>query len=336
MMKINLSGNKEEPQQDSGNEADEQIEKTMIEKPPPMEKTMVEAPPPQKEPAAEKAMPPPPEEPATEKAKTPPPPEKPKKKKKKARKSRAGKKQLKLLLAVLIVLFIAVVVMQKDTIMTMIKGGTVDEEIIMEPPPPEPEIMVAQDIPEEPDPVFVAINNISSIIPERTWLTSFIVMFDGTYVIKGMAFTHGAAVTFGESLGGIGTVSSQTIPDEVKSSESIYNFTIAGSLHNIHVPEILDNIPTDNLIALASGIKGRGEELGISFTQFPETGKIYGEKSLPFGLLGTYEGLKEVVAELCPVDGDTRIYRLVIRPAEPGKGFDTINAAFSIRTVPSI
>jgi len=140
----------------------------------------------------------------------------------------------------------------------------------------------------------------------------------------------------GDALGGIGNVSAKDVPQKSKSSETVYNFSASGVISSMDVPDILDVIPTDNLVAMAEPVINKSKEFEVKFNRLPESGQLYSDKDLPFVLEGPYEGLKKVIAELCPADGDIRVYRIVILPATTGKLFDRVRASFSLRTISSI
>jgi len=201
------------------------------------------------------------------------------------------------------------------------------------PPPPAPEPVI---VPVKPDPTFVILNGIGEVIPPRLWLTSAVVMYDGTYEIKGMAFSHETITTMISSLGHMGKITSQNIPKKLKSPETIYRFGISGALGDITIPEIMDVIPTDKLIIFSEAVKERRKEFGIRFTRSPESGKTYTENDLPFSVEGSYKELKQLIGELCPEGGDVKVNRLIISPSSPGNAFDNIKASFSLRTVSSI
>ncbi len=238
-----------------------------------------------------------------------------------------------LIILLLIIAIAAVVYFQRDKILSLLpkKAEIVEPVPALPPPTPEPEVA-----PKEPDPTFVALNKISEIIPQRVWLSSAVINFDGTYEVRGIAFSHSAAVSMGEALGGIGNVSVKDIPKKSESSETVYNFSASGAISSMNVPEILDVIPTDNLVALAEPVVNQSKEFEIKFNRLPESGQLYSDKDLPFVLEGPYEELKKVIAELCPADGDIRVYRIVILPADAGRFFDRVRASFSLRTISSI
>ncbi|MBT4485271.1 MAG: PilN domain-containing protein [Candidatus Latescibacteria bacterium] len=238
------------------------------------------------------------------------------------------------LVMLLLLALVALVYFRKDEFLSLL-GGKQEEIVQVEapppPPPPEPEVVA-----EEPDPTFVVLNGLSETVPVKVWLSSAVIMFDGSYEIKGIAFSHAAINTMITSLEPKGNINSKLIPKKAGTPEAVYNFAVSGKLNEINVPEILDIIPTNNLVALADGIKGRSEEFGVRFTRLPESGKTYSEKDIPFSLEGSYEGLKKVIAELCPEGDNVKVYRLIISPSSPGRAFDYIKASFSLRTVSSI
>jgi len=241
------------------------------------------------------------------------------------------------LLAVLAV--VALAYFQKDRISGLLGGReeTVQTPPVQPPPPPpEPAQPEPEPAPAEPDPVFVALNELSGALPAKVWLSSTTMMYDGSYELKGMAFSYDAMVAFVDSLGKAGKITLRNLPEKVKSSEAVYRFSVAGVLGGVSVPEILDTIPADNLAELAKTLHGKSEEYGVSFIRLPKTGQTYTERDLPFALEGSYEGLKKVVADLCPEGSETKVYRLVIVPASPGRAFDRIRASFSLRTVSAI
>ncbi len=202
------------------------------------------------------------------------------------------------------------------------------------PPPPSPPKPVAEE--KEPDPAFVLLNRLGDSITPHVWLTSAVIKYDGSYLITGLAFSFKSMTDMVSSLEGTGTVTSKTIPPQSKSSETVYRFSANGTLGGVKVPEVLDAIPTDNLVAAAETVKSREKEFGITFTQLPKTGAAYMDKDMPFSLEGTYTGLKRVVEILCPEGGDVRIFNLRISPSTPGRGFDRVKASFSLKTTSSI
>jgi len=248
--------------------------------------------------------------------------------------SRRNQTRLFILLAVLALS--ALVYFQKDTILGLFRGKEEILETVAAPPPPSPSPPEPDVVPEEPDPTFVALSGISEVVPARVWLSSTVIMYDGTFEIKGIAFSHAAVNSMIASLGNAGEIKSWAVPKKSKSSESVYNFTISGVFSDIAVPEILDIIPADKLVPIADAVNSRSKEYGVSFTRMPKTGQTYAERDLPFVLEGSYEGLKKVISALCPEGGDVKVYRLVINPASPGRAFDRIRASFALRTVSSI
>ena len=197
-------------------------------------------------------------------------------------------------------------------------------------PEPEPEPIV------EPDPVFVIINDISSVLPPRAWLSQFVVSYNGGYEIKGMAFEHGAMITLGSVLESLGMMSDSVIPVQSSSAETVYPFSFTGSIDDFPSPDILDIIPADMLITQCGSVRDNSSEYDVEFTRFPVPGANYSGMDLPFELVGSYAGLKRVIAELCPDDSANRVYRLVVRSDTPGRVFDRVRAAFSIRRASSI
>lgn len=256
-------------------------------------------------------------------------------KKTKNQKTKSSGSQTRSLVLLVILAIVALVYFKKDMILSLFSGKPQVVEPVMAPPPPPPQ-PESEPVPKEPDPTFVVLNGIGEAVPQKVWLSSLVVMYDGTYEIKGIAFSHESINTLIASLGTLGKITSQSVPKETKLSETVYNFSVNGVFSNINVPEILDMIPTDNLISMAGGVTGKSSEIGVSFTGIPKSGQTYTEKDLPFAVEGSFEGLKKVVAELCPEGGDVKIYRLVIIPASPGRAFDKIKASFSLRTKSSV
>ncbi len=257
-------------------------------------------------------------------------------KKKKEKKEKSGKsRMMQYLVALLAVSALALVYVNKDVIMSML---TQREETPPPAPAPPPEPVVDEQATdaEEPDPAFVVMNKISEVFPDGIWLSSVMIDNNGDYKLRGIAFSYPAIGTFLKGLESSGTISERVIPSEKKSLEEIYNFSIGGTVAGIKVPEILDIIPTDDLIKLAAPVLKRSEELGVKFNRTPTAGQTYGENDLPFSLEGTYQSLKDIISELCPVDGNIRIYKIEILPATAGKPYDMIKASFSLRTVSPI
>ena len=224
--------------------------------------------------------------------------------------------------------------MYKDTILSFFPQEAEElQPIAPPPPPPPPEQEVVEP---EPDPAFVTLNSLGGAVTQRLWLTSAMIKYDGTYKIKGIAFSHKSMNDMLSALEGIGTVTSKTIPGKMKSAETVYNFSIGGTLGNVDVPEILDTIPTDNLVASAEAVKSREKEFGVKFSSLPKSGASYSDMDMPFKLVGSYEGLKNTIGVLCPEGGETRIFNMTITPIASGRVFDTIKASFSLKTVSSI
>ena len=249
-------------------------------------------------------------------------------------KKKISPRTLYLFVVLLVAAAAALVFFQKDMILSLLPGKA---DKVMPPPapaPPPPEVEPV--VPEEPDPIFVALNRISEVIPEKVWLSTAIINYNGSYEIKGIAFTHSAMGSLVNALGAIGNVSGKVIPPKSKSSENVYNFSVSGTINDINVPEILDIIPTDGLISLVDPVIKRGKELEVKFNNIPKSGQSYSDKDLPFALEGSYKNLKNIIAELCPVNGDIRIYRIVILPATTGLPYDKIKASFSLKTISSI
>lgn len=265
----------------------------------------------------------------------PPKPVKPAKSAKPEKKKKtAGKSGAVIKVAALVFLVIAVaaaILTQRNTIMSLFVKK---EAPAPEPPPPPPP--APEPVRTEPDPTFVTLSRISEIVPAKVWLSSATISSDGAYEITGMSFSHDALELLTASLGSIGQIGSQDIPAKTKSSEAVYLFTVAGGLSGVSSPEILDIIPSDDLAAIAKPVIDRSDDFGIVFKIVPEAGKPYTEHDLPFMLEGSFEGLKKVIGELCPQDGQIRVHRLVIKPASGGRIFDRVQASFSLRTISSI
>jgi len=248
----------------------------------------------------------------------------------------AGKKRSSIGSPLLIIILLIVAVAltayyKKDVIMSLLyKEPEIVEPLPPPPPPPEPEVTV------EPDPIFIALNRVSEVVPQKLWFTSVIIKNDGTYSIKGISFAHASMNDLLGGLGTIGNVADKTIPGKSKSSETVYNFTVSGTLSDVSVSEILDVIPVDDLVALAEPVVNRSKEFGVQFKSVPRAGQTYSENDYPFVLEGSYEGLKKVIAELCPDDANFRVYQMVILPASTGTPYDKVKASFSLRTTSSI
>ena len=239
------------------------------------------------------------------------------------------------LLAVLLVLLVAVVgLLQRDFILGFFtREAPVIEPVVPLPPTPAPEPEVVES---EPDPAFVVLNSISESVTPKLWLTSTVIKYDGSYELKGMAFNHKSITDMAALLANMGTISKKSIPGKMKSAETVYSFSFDGVLRDIKVPEILDTIPADQLIATANAIKGSEKAFGIKFSSLPKPEKIYTDKDMPFSLEGSYEGLKKVISVLCPENGNNRVFRITVAPSSPGRSFDKIQASFSIKTISSI
>ena len=245
-------------------------------------------------------------------------------------------KALLLLILLLIVLIGSIGYLKKDSIMGLFQK---EKPVVQEAPPaplqPEPE-PVPEPVKTEPDPTFVVLNRIGDAVPDRLWLTSAVIMYDGSYDISGIAFTHDSMNTLVGGLGSNGNVAASSIPGKSKSAETVYRFTIDGKIDDISVPDILDNIPVADLVKASAGFKDRSADFDLTFVRLPENGRTYDDEAMPFAVTGSYKGLKELIGELCPEGGDRRIYRIVIAPSRPGRSFDRVEASFSIKTVSTL
>lgn len=246
--------------------------------------------------------------------------------------SRGGSQTRTLLLLALLVI-VAAAYFKKDALMGLFAAKEEPLPVVTAPPPKAPE-----PVPEvkEPDPTFVVLTSISDTVPPRVWLSSLVIMYDGAYEIRGMAFSHDAIGAMIGGLGGLGEVTSQTVPPKSKAPDVVYQFAVSGKLKDLDVPEILDAIPMDTLVQLGDGVRSRSADYGVTFQNLPKAGQAYTDADMPFALEGPYEGLRQVVADLCPEGGGTRIFRLVIASAAPGRFFDKVKASFSLRTVSAI
>ncbi len=244
-----------------------------------------------------------------------------------------GGSQTRTLLLLALLVVVAAAYFKKDTLMGLFAGKEEPLPVVTAPPPKAPE--PAPEV-KEPDPTFVVLTSISDTVPPRVWLSSLVIMYDGAYEVRGMAFSHDAIVAMIGALGGIGDVASQTVPPKSKAPDAVYQFAVSGKLKDLDVPEILDAIPIDTLVQFGDGLKSRSADYGVTFHDLPKAGRSYTDADMPFALEGPYEGLRQVVADLCPEGGGTRIFRLVIAPAAPGRVFDKVKASFSLRTVSAI
>lgn len=245
-----------------------------------------------------------------------------------------SKKRQKVLLGILLIVALcAAGYFYKDKIMSYIPKKAPVVEPVVAPPPPPPKPVEKK---KEPDPAFVLLNRLGESVAPRVWLTSAVIKYDGSYQITGMAFSYKSMTDMVSSLEGTGSLTSRTVPPQSKSAETVYRFSVGGALSDVKVPEVLDAIPTDNLVAAAETVKGREKEFGITFTQLPKAGATYTDNDTPFSLEGSYAGLKSVVEILCPEGGTVRIFNLRISPSAPGKGFDRVKATFSLKTTSSI
>jgi len=246
----------------------------------------------------------------------------------------SSKKRQTILLGILLIVALAAAgYFYKDKIMSYFPKKAPVVQRIAPPPPPPPKPVEKK---KEPDPAFVLLNRLGESVAPRVWLTSAVIKYDGTYQITGMAFSYKSMTDMISSLAGMGTVTSKTVPPQSKSAETVYRFSVGGALSDVKVPEVLDAIPTDNLVAAAETVKGRGKEFGIVFTQLPKASAKYTDNDTPFSLEGSYAGLKSVVEVLCPDGGPVRIFNLRISPSTPGRGFDRVKASFSLKTTSSI
>jgi len=245
-----------------------------------------------------------------------------------------NRKRQRVLLGILLIVALgAAGYIYKDKIMSYIPKKAPVVEPIAPPPPPKPKPVEEK---KEPDPAFVLLNRLGDSVAPRVWLTSAVIKYDGSYQITGMAFSYKSMTDMVSSLEGTGSVTSRTVPPQLKSAETVYNFSVGGTLSNVKVPEVLDAIPTDNLVAAAETVKNREKEFGIKFTKLPKAGAAYTDNDAPFSLEGSYAGLKSVVGILCPEGGDVRIFNLKISPSTPGRGFDRVKASFSLKSTSSI
>lgn len=245
----------------------------------------------------------------------------------------SNRTRLLLLLALLAVSVLAYT--QKDSILGLFGTDKPAPSVVTAPPPPKPKPAPAPAA-MEPDPVFVTLNAISGTVPQRVWLTSMVVSNDGKYEIKGMAFSHEAIAAMIAALNGLGAVDSSTVPPKSKSPEAVYSFVVAGTVTGMKIPEVLDLIPSDTLVQMCGTLSGKEKEYRITFAGLPKAGVVYKDQDMPFMLSGSFEGLKKVIADLCPESGNVRVFRLVVSSAAPGRSFDLVRASFSLRTVSAI
>ena len=237
------------------------------------------------------------------------------------------------LVVILIIFLVGAVIYHKmDVIVSLFIGTPEISTPVQPPPPPPPEPEPAA----EPDPVFVALDRISVSMTPKVWLTSVIMVNDGTYEIQGIAFTHAAMAGFVSGLGSQGTVGDMTLPKKQASLETVYKFSVKGALGGVVPPEILDVIPTDDLVSLAGPVVDLQQDFGVKFGRFPKAGETFGDRDMPFTLDGSYDGLKQVIGALCPEDGPIRVYRMVVTPDSAGRPYDRVKASFSLRTISSI
>ncbi len=236
----------------------------------------------------------------------------------------------KVMLTLLIVVIAIGGYLQRDLILSHFQK---EPEVVQPPPPPPPAPEV---VPEEPDPTFVMLNEISEVVPSKVWLTKFVINCNGSFDIQGMSFIYTGMEAFVASLGSIGIVSPTALPKNTKSAEAVYQFNLSGKLRDITQPEILDVIPGDELARLAEPVASRSDQMGVKFSRLPKADTIYSDQDLPFVLTGSFNGLKNVVAELCPREGNIRVFQIVIVPATVGRPYDRVKASFSLRTKSSI
>ena len=108
------------------------------------------------------------------------------------------KSKVRSLVLVVILLIVAValtVYYKKDVIMFLFhKEPEVVKQVLPPPSPPEPEVKV------EPDPIFVTLNRVSDVVPQKLWLTLVVIKNDGTYDIKGISFKHSSMTCFAISI----------------------------------------------------------------------------------------------------------------------------------------
>ena len=247
---------------------------------------------------------------------------------------KSKKSSLPLLMVLLIVLIAAVVYLKRDFIVSFLpKKSPVIQPVATPPPAPPPKVEVVE---AEPDPTFVAMSKIAGAVTPRLWLTSALIKYDGTYQVRGIAFSYKSMNDMVAALEGIGTVTAKTIPGQSKSPETVYQFSVDGNIAGIKPPEILDVIPTGDLVADARTAAAHEKEFGIRFSRVPQAGRTYTDKDMPFTLEGPYEGLKKVISLLCPEDGKTRVFSLTIVPSSPGRTFDRVRASFSLKRVSAI
>jgi hypothetical protein len=245
----------------------------------------------------------------------------------------AKKGRSKLLVVVLLIIAVgAVAWFQQDMLLGLI-GGDSEPVQQVQAPTPSPTPAPVPDPVTEPDPVFVILATISDEVPAQAWLSSLVVSFDGSYEIRGIAFSSGAIDSLKVALAVIGEV---TEGARSGGGSGMIGFSLAGALGDVAVPKVLDPIPGDVLAGLADTIETRADDYGVSFMRLPKAGESYGERVLPFALEGSYDGLRRVVGDLCPEGSDYRIYRLSILPVAGSGSFDRVSAAFSLRTISAI
>jgi hypothetical protein len=184
------------------------------------------------------------------------------------------------------------------------------------------------------DPVLKALDRLFGATPAHLWLTEITISASGAYEAKGMSFSWPAMDTFAAALSALGSVSGKTIPPAAKAPETIYPFSVSGTLSGVKTAEILDAIPAGSLAALADSVKSLAASAGAAALKLPKSGQTIQDNELPFEIEGTYAGMKKVLGGIA--SGKTRVYRLQMRPAGNGTTFNRIRASFSFRTASTI
>ncbi len=187
-----------------------------------------------------------------------------------------------------------------------------------------------------PEPVFTLLSSLSEVIPPRVWLTTLILRYDGSYELQGMAFAYPVMAVLDSALISLGAVTSRAYPPRSSSAETIYRFSVSGKAKGFAVPDILDLIPADTLAAYAAPVIKTSGKTGVTFAGAPQPGRTYRDQDLPFALVGSFAGVRQVIGDLYANDADIRVFQLEITPSEIGQPYDRVRARFSLRTKSSI
>ena len=257
------------------------------------------------------------------------------------------KKTNKVLLAVLVIILIAAAgYYQKDLILKYLPASK-KAEVKTPPktvtaPVAKPEQQQKTEVKTAPDstspgidPAFGFFRKITGSMPEKVWLSSVEINYDGSFTLKAMSFDYKTIADFLKSLGSLAEITAKTIPPVSKSAEAVYNFSVSGKIINSSVPDIIDVVSSDSLAAYSFPFAASSRNTGVKIVRLPKAGAKYGDKDMPFVLDGGLDNVEKVVSEMFSGKRNLRLYKYFVQSL-PGMSYDKVRASFSVRSVPAL